>query len=133
MYLILELTQLLERGKYFFFGIINIYMVDYRYYMVDYRYSQPYIDIDNIDNQPHIDIDNIDNQPYIDIDNDDNQPHIDIDNQPLTQFSGNLPVSRIEGNVSGKIPISSTDGNLPASRLDNIDMSTVSTDNLELS
>ncbi len=122
MYLILELTQLLERGKYFFVGIINIYMVDYRYYMVDYRYSQPYIDIDNIDNQP-----------YIDIDNDDNQPHIDIDNQPLTQFSGNLPVSRIEGNVSGKIPISSTDGNLPASRLDNIDMSTVSTDNLELS
>jgi hypothetical protein len=58
---------------------------------------------------------------------------VDIDTQPLSQFGGNLPVSRIEGNVSGKLPISLTDGNLPASRLDNIDMSKIATGNLDWS
>jgi hypothetical protein len=45
---------------------------------------------------------------------------IDIDTQPLTQFAGNLPISR-------------TDGNLPANRLENIDMSKVATGNLDWS
>jgi len=80
---------------------------------------------------------------------------LDIDTQPLKQFAGNLPVSRIEGNIGGKLPISSTDGNLPlsrlagtvngklplsltdenlpASRLDNIDMSKVATGVLDIS
>ena len=58
---------------------------------------------------------------------------IDLDTQPLTQFSGNLPISRIDGNISGKIPLSLTDGNLPAIRLDNIDMSKVATGNLDWS
>ena len=58
---------------------------------------------------------------------------IDVDSQALTQFAGNLPLTRIEGNISGKIPISSTDGNLPASRLDPIDMSKVSTGILPIS
>jgi hypothetical protein len=29
---------------------------------------------------------------------------LDIDTQPLRQFAGNLPIGRIEGNVSGKLP-----------------------------
>lgn len=69
---------------------------------------------------------------------------IDVDSQALTQFAGNLPFTRIDGNLpaskldpidmskvsTGQLPISRTDGNLPASRLDAIDMSKVSTGNL---
>lgn len=81
---------------------------------------------------------------------------IDIDTQPLTQFAGNLPASRLDnidmskvatGNLdwsriasqpalsslSGNLPLSRTDGNLPASRLDNIDMGKVSSGNLNYS
>ncbi len=58
---------------------------------------------------------------------------VDMDSQSLSQFGGNLPISRIDGNVSGKLPINLTDGNLPASRLDNIDMSKVSSGILPLS
>ena len=78
---------------------------------------------------------------------------IDLDTQPLTQFAGNLPASRLDnidmskvatGNLdwsriasqpalsslAGNLPLNRTDGNLPASRLDNIDMSKVATGNL---
>jgi hypothetical protein len=70
-----------------------------------------------------------------------NRSMIDIDAQPLTDFSGNLPMSRIDGNLpaskldnidmsevsTGNLDISRTVGNLPATRLDHIDMSKVST------